>query len=102
MTEAMVCLDAVTRRFGHTAALKQVSLQIAKGELFGILGPDGSGKTTLLRLMAGLLNPSSSATPGLRETLLDRFHPQAGHIIVNGYDAVRQPEMVKRDLGYMP
>ncbi len=98
----MVCLDTVTRRFGHTVALKEVSLQIARGALYGILGPDGSGKTTLLRLVVGLLNPSHSPTGGLRESIQDRLHPLSGHIVVNGYDTVRQPEMVKRLLGYMP
>jgi len=83
-------------------ALNSVSFEIARGALYGVLGPDGSGKTTLLRLIAGLLNPSNATIGGIREGIRDRLHPPSGHIIVNGYDTVRQPEAVKHNLGYMP
>lgn len=51
----------VSRRLGGHAALHDVSLTIASGEVLGIVGPNGAGKTTLLRIVAGLLNPSSGS-----------------------------------------
>lgn len=54
-----VRLDNVTKRFGKTVAVDQVSLTIASGELFFLLGPSGCGKTTLLRLVAGFLVPDA-------------------------------------------
>jgi iron(III) transport system ATP-binding protein len=54
-----VTLDKITKRFGQTTALDQISLSVAAGELFFLLGPSGCGKSTLLRLIAGLHDPSS-------------------------------------------
>ncbi len=51
-----VSLRDVRRRFGQTVALDGVSLDVARGEMFGLIGPDGAGKTTLLRLVCGLLS----------------------------------------------
>src|SRR3954467_2880197 len=53
-----VRLDHVSRQFDTTVALKNVDLEIAKGELFFLLGPSGCGKSTLLRLIAGLYEPT--------------------------------------------
>lgn len=54
-----VRIDGVVKRFGQTAALKGVSLEIEPGELFFLLGPSGGGKTTLLRCLAGFYRPDS-------------------------------------------
>src|SRR5437763_9954046 len=56
---ASVRLDHVSEQFDTTVALKNVNLEIAKGELFFLLGPSGCGKSTLLRLIAGLYQPTS-------------------------------------------
>ncbi len=54
----MIELDALSRRYGRTIALDDVTLNIAKGEVFGLLGANGAGKTTLLSVLAGLLRPT--------------------------------------------
>jgi ABC-2 type transport system ATP-binding protein len=72
------------RRFGKTVAVAGVELDIAAGEIYGLIGPDGAGKTTLLRMLAGVLRPN------------------AGSIRIAGVDVVRQPEQVREVLGYMP
>lgn len=56
MSEILKCED-VTKRFGGLTALNKVSFSVAKGEVFGIIGPNGSGKTTLLNVITGLLKP---------------------------------------------
>jgi ABC-2 type transport system ATP-binding protein len=52
---------ALVKRFGEKAALKGIDLSIARGEMFGLIGPDGAGKTTFFRLVAGLLAPTSGS-----------------------------------------
>lgn len=71
------------KRFGEITAVHSVSLDIARGELFGVLGPNGSGKTTLLRMLCGLLEPT------------------AGEAVVLGEDVRLRPDAVKARVGYM-
>ena len=61
MTELLVDVRALERRFGARRALAGVDLQVGVGEIVGLVGPNGSGKTTLLRILAGMLAPSASA-----------------------------------------
>ncbi len=56
-----ISVTGVSRRFGNTTALHPLSLEIARGEMVGLLGPSGSGKTTLLRIIAGLETPNSGS-----------------------------------------
>ncbi|MFB3904179.1 MAG: ATP-binding cassette domain-containing protein [Acidobacteriota bacterium] len=79
----MVHTEGLTRRFGDLVAVDGIDLRVAKGEIFGIVGPDGSGKTTTLRMLSGLINPT------------------AGHATVAGYDVVSQTNQVKDRIGYM-
>ena len=58
---AGVGFDGVSKRFGATRAVEDVSLTIADGEFFALLGPSGCGKTTLLRLVAGFEIPNAGA-----------------------------------------
>lgn len=55
----MIRAESLTRRFGGTTALENVTLEIADGELFGLIGPDGAGKTTFFRIAAGVLKPTT-------------------------------------------
>jgi ABC-2 type transport system ATP-binding protein len=73
----------LTRRFGDLVAVKDLSLEVGQGEIFGLLGPDGSGKTTTLRLLATILEPS------------------AGEAWVDGLHVVREAEAIKDRIGYM-
>ena len=82
MPEAAVVLDRVTKRFGPVVAVDDVSLEVGKGEMFGLIGPDGAGKTTTIRLVCGLLGA-------------DR-----GRISVLDADPVRQHRAVTRSAGY--
>ena len=75
--------DDLTRKFGDFTAVDHLSFRVRKGSIFGFLGPNGSGKSTCIRMLCGVLAPTS------------------GTAVVNGYDVVRQPEEVKRSIGYM-
>jgi len=81
--DTAIAVCALTRRFGKRTALDGVTLQIAKGELFGIVGADGAGKTTLLQSMCAILDPS------------------AGTLAVSGLDSVRDAKRIHRLLGYV-
>ncbi|MCU0734980.1 MAG: ATP-binding cassette domain-containing protein [Methylotetracoccus sp.] len=81
---AAVEIAGLTKRFGHTEALRSLTTNIYPGRLTGLVGPDGAGKTTLMRLMAGLLTPSS------------------GTVRVLGFDTVRNAERISELAGYMP
>jgi ABC-2 type transport system ATP-binding protein len=82
--ELAIEIDGVTRRFGATVAINQLSLGVQRGEIFALVGPDGAGKTTLIRLICGAL-------------ALD-----AGTLRVDGVDVGRAPENVQAVIGYMP
>jgi ABC-2 type transport system ATP-binding protein len=57
----MIRARGVTRKFDHATALRGIDLEIARGEMFALIGPDGAGKTTFFRIVAGLLKPTSGA-----------------------------------------
>lgn len=77
-------ISGVTRSYGALKALDGVSLEVDRGELFGLIGPDGAGKTTLYRILATLLEPD------------------AGSVRVCGLDAVADYKALRRRIGYMP
>lgn len=79
-----VKIENITKKFDQITAIHSLSLNIDKGEIIGLIGPDGAGKTTLLRLMIGLLKPNS------------------GSIHIEGVDSVKNPQLVKDKIGYMP
>ena len=56
-----ITLDRVSKRYGRTDAVRELSLTVAAGEMFGLIGPDGAGKTTTIRLICGLLPPDAGS-----------------------------------------
>ncbi len=82
--DQIIYTKELTKRFGDVLAVKSVDLQVARGEIFGLLGPNGSGKTTMVRMLCGLMTPTS------------------GTAKVVGYDVSSHPEQVKKNIGYMP
>ncbi|MCY1071748.1 ABC transporter ATP-binding protein [Nannocystis sp. RBIL2] len=81
--ELVVDAQHLSRRFGAHVAVRDVSLQVRRGEIFGVLGPNGAGKSTALRMLCGVLDPTG------------------GRAVVVGHDVAREPERVKASIGYM-
>jgi ABC-2 type transport system ATP-binding protein len=76
-------IQDLVKTFGAFVAVDHVSLAVEKGEIFGFLGPNGAGKSTTIRMLCGLLTPTS------------------GRASVNGFDVARQPEEIRKTIGYM-
>jgi ABC-2 type transport system ATP-binding protein len=83
MTDGIaLSMTRVTRRFGATVAVGDLTLEVHRGEMFGLIGPDGAGKTTTVRLLCGLLAPDS------------------GELRALGRDPVREHVAITRSVGY--
>ncbi len=83
-SDGALCADRVVMRFGRTVALDGLDLQVEPGKVTVLLGPNGAGKSTLMRLAIGVLRPRS------------------GTLSVLGRDPVREPDAVRRRVGYVP
>ncbi len=81
--DVMVATTDLTRRFGSLTAVDRLTIRIARGEIFGLIGPDGAGKTTTLRLLCGLLDPTE------------------GSAQVVGRDTRHDLDAIKDRIGYM-
>jgi ABC-2 type transport system ATP-binding protein len=81
--EPIIVLDRVTKRFGQTTATGDLSFQINRGELFGLIGPDGAGKTTTIRLSCGLLRADG------------------GTVRVLGRDPIKEHRAIAAAIGYL-
>jgi sodium transport system ATP-binding protein len=84
----MIQADGLTKHYsdlrrGRFVALGGVSFRAAPGEIYGILGPNGAGKTTILRILSTVLRPT------------------AGAAAINGHDVVTQPDLVRRQIGFV-
>ncbi len=79
-----IAVEGVTKRYRSARGVEDVTLTVARGERFGLLGPNGSGKTTLIRLFLRLL------------------HPDAGSVRVAGHDVARDRSAALGEVGYLP
>ena len=82
--EVVIRAERLTKRYGANLAVDHIDLEVAAGEIVGILGPNGSGKTTTILMLLGLTEPTG------------------GRAVVAGFDPLRDPLEVKRRVGYMP
>jgi len=82
-TAAVISINQLTKKFGDITAIDNLTLDIAPGEIFGLVGPDGAGKTTTIRILAAIMTPT------------------AGGATVAGYDTIKQGEAIKHHIGYM-
>ncbi|MBQ9210069.1 MAG: ABC transporter ATP-binding protein [Clostridia bacterium] len=80
----MIALENVTKKYGRTVALNQVSFEATEGRITGLLGRNGAGKTTALNLLTGY------------------FPPDEGRVLVAGMDMMEEPRECKRHIGYLP
>lgn len=84
MSQYIIELSGLTKRYGSFTAVDNLNLCIAKGEIFGLLGPNGAGKSTTILMMLGLTEPTE------------------GSVHVCGINSTTQPIEVKRKVGYLP
>ncbi len=63
MSDPIIAANGLTRRFGDTLAVAELTLEVNRGEVFGFLGHNGAGKTTTVRLLNGVLTPSAGQAP---------------------------------------
>ncbi len=80
----MIEIKNLTKHYGSTVAVKNVSLSVKKGEVLGFLGPNGAGKTTTMKILTCFMPPTN------------------GTATVGGYDVLENPYEVRRKIGYLP
>ncbi len=80
----MIKVETLTKYYGDTLAVDNVSFEIPQGQIVGFLGPNGAGKTTTMRILTGYLSPTS------------------GKASVCGYDVSENPQEVQKRIGYLP
>lgn len=83
MSQPVIALQHLTKTFGKTEAVRDVTLNLNAGSVFGFLGANGAGKTTTIRMLCGLTKPTS------------------GHATINGHDVWRDRQHVRTQFGYM-
>ena len=76
-------IKSLTKKFGDFTSVDNISFDVKKGEIFGFLGANGAGKSTTIKMLCGILEPTS------------------GDAMVGGYSIVKDPDMVKKNIGYM-
>ncbi len=80
----MIRIINLGKGFGEVEAVSNITMEVTRGELYGLIGPDGAGKSTLMRILSTLLLPAR------------------GTALVNGLDVVKDYRQIRRNLGYMP
>ena len=84
MGRRMIQVQGLTRYYGSLCAVRDVTFQVNRGEVFGLLGSNGAGKSTTIKMLCGLLKPTR------------------GSVQIAGVDLVRHPLRAKAKLGYLP
>ncbi|MEO8009321.1 MAG: ABC transporter ATP-binding protein, partial [Betaproteobacteria bacterium] len=79
----VIDVQGLNKHFGDKHVVRDFTLKVKRGEIFGFLGPNGSGKTTCIRMLCGLLTPDNGSGTCL------------------GYDVIRETAAIKREAGYM-
>jgi ABC-2 type transport system ATP-binding protein len=82
--DTLIKVEHLSRRFGNTLAVNQLSFEVKRGEVLGFLGPNGAGKSTTMQMLTGNLAPT------------------AGAVTINGIDMLESPKEAKLALGYLP
>ena len=80
----MIEVKNITKKYGSTTAVDNISFQIQEGEIVGLLGPNGAGKSTTMNMITGYIEPTE------------------GQIIIEGYDISKKTKKAKEQIGYMP
>ncbi len=80
----MIEVKNVTKKYGSTIAVDNISFEVKDGEVVGFLGPNGAGKSTTMNMLTGYIEPTN------------------GQIIINGNDISKRPRKAKKEIGYMP
>ena len=80
----MISIQNISKSYKEVQAVSNISLEVQKGELFGLIGPDGAGKTTLMRILMTLLIQDE------------------GHATMNGFDVIKDYKKIRNIVGYMP
>ena len=86
----MIIAEHLSKSFGHTAAVADLSLHVKTSEIYGLVGPDGAGKTTTIRLLCGALRPDSF-DGGQRPV-----------VTIGGQDMLRYTDAARSQIGYLP
>ncbi|HEX8184637.1 MAG TPA: ABC transporter ATP-binding protein [Blastocatellia bacterium] len=84
MSDTLITVDAVTKRYGNIVAVNDLSLSISRGEVYSLVGANGAGKSTLIRMIVGITEPDQ------------------GRVVICGDDLARRVPTTKRHLGYLP
>jgi len=84
MNNHSIDIQNLSKSYGEIKALKDISFQVEKAELFGLIGPDGGGKTSIMRILTSLLKPTT------------------GSATVEGFDVVKDYKSIRKIVGYMP
>ena len=80
---AVIETDGLTKLYGRTRGIEDVTFSVESGEVFGLLGPNGAGKTTTLRMLSTVISPTS------------------GTAVIAGHDVVREPDRVRASIGFL-
>ena len=80
----MIQVQNLSMSYGNVQAVKDCSFNVEKGEIVGLVGPNGAGKSTIMKILA------------------TQIHPTSGSAVINGFDIVKEPLSVKKNLGFLP